>query len=64
MKPGLALMIHAAKALKDAGASLDGRIDLVIVPDEETGGRFGSQHLAATGRLGADRFRHITQEAM
>ena len=53
MKSGLALMIHAAKALEDAGASLDGRIDLAIVPDEETGGQFGSQHLAATGRLGA-----------
>ena len=53
MKSGLALMIHAAKALEDAGASLDGRIDLVIVPDEETGGQFGSQYLAATGRLGA-----------
>ena len=53
MKSGLALMIHAARALEDAAVSLDGRIDLVIVPDEETGGQFGSQHLAATGRLGA-----------
>jgi len=54
MKSGLVAMIHAMAALKAAGAPLAGRIGLVCVPDEETGGRTGSGALAAAGQLGND----------
>jgi succinyl-diaminopimelate desuccinylase len=47
MKGGLAAMLYAARAAAEAGA----RIGLVIVPDEETGGRLGAERLAALGRL-------------
>src|ERR1044072_2938171 len=51
MKGGLVAMICAVRAIKECGIDLDGRIGLVFVPDEETGGQCGSQYLAATGRL-------------
>jgi acetylornithine deacetylase/succinyl-diaminopimelate desuccinylase family protein len=47
MKGGLAAIVHAAPSAAEAGA----RIRLVIVPDEETGGRLGAERLAALGRL-------------
>ena len=47
MKGGLAAIIHAARPAAEAGA----RIGLVIVPDEETGGRLGAERLAGLGRL-------------
>jgi succinyl-diaminopimelate desuccinylase len=47
MKGGLAAIVHAARPAADAGA----RIGLVIVPDEETGGRFGAERLAGIGSL-------------
>ena len=47
MKGGLAAMVYGASAAAEAGAS----IGLVIVPDEETGGRLGAERLAALGRL-------------
>ena len=47
MKGGLAAMVHAAGPAAKAGA----RIGLVIVPDEETGGRLGAERLAELGRL-------------
>lgn len=47
MKGGLAAMLYAARAAAEAGA----RVGLVIVPDEETGGRLGAERLAALGRL-------------
>jgi succinyl-diaminopimelate desuccinylase len=47
MKGGLAAIVHAARRAAEAGA----RIGLVIVPDEETGGRLGAERLAALGRL-------------
>jgi succinyl-diaminopimelate desuccinylase len=54
MKGGLAAMIYALQAVKQCQAVLDGRIALVIVPDEETGGAGGSGHLSAAGRIGQD----------
>jgi succinyl-diaminopimelate desuccinylase len=48
MKSGLVAMIAAATALK-AGAALRGRLELLFVPDEETGGEYGT---GALGRLG------------
>jgi acetylornithine deacetylase/succinyl-diaminopimelate desuccinylase family protein len=53
MKSGLAAMIYAAKAIRDSGMELDGRIGLVFVPDEETAGSRGSRYLADRGILGA-----------
>ncbi|MFL5836613.1 MAG: M20/M25/M40 family metallo-hydrolase [Solirubrobacteraceae bacterium] len=47
MKGGLAAIVHAARPAAEAGA----RVGLVIVPDEETGGRLGSVRLAELGRL-------------
>jgi succinyl-diaminopimelate desuccinylase len=52
MKSGLVSMLYAAQALKTAGARLNGRIALLFVPDEETGGTYGSAALAARGELG------------
>ncbi|WP_287582552.1 M20 family metallopeptidase [Candidatus Borrarchaeum sp.] len=54
MKSGLAAMIYAIKAIKESNIELNGRIGLVIVPDEETGGARGSQYLVETGLLGKD----------
>jgi succinyl-diaminopimelate desuccinylase len=53
MKSGLAAMIYAAKALRESGIDLDGRVGLVFVPDEETAGARGSRYLADRGILGA-----------
>jgi succinyl-diaminopimelate desuccinylase len=47
MKGGLAAIVHAARTAAEAGA----RVGLVIVPDEETGGRLGAERLAALGHL-------------
>jgi acetylornithine deacetylase/succinyl-diaminopimelate desuccinylase-like protein len=47
MKGGLAAIVHAARAAAEAGV----RVGLVIVPDEETGGRLGAERLAELGRL-------------
>ena len=52
MKGGVAAMIVAAAAIQQARTSLDGRIGLVFVPDEETGGAGGSGWLAGRGLLG------------
>lgn len=37
MKGGIVAMLYAMRALKECGASLDGKIGLMLVPDEETG---------------------------
>jgi acetylornithine deacetylase/succinyl-diaminopimelate desuccinylase-like protein len=47
MKGGLASIVHAVRPAAEAGA----RIGLVIVPDEETGGRLGAERLAALGEI-------------
>jgi len=54
MKSGLVAMLFAAKALRTARVLLRGRLELLFVPDEETGGAYGSAALAASGRLGTD----------
>ncbi len=50
MKSGLVSMLYAAHVLRAHGA--DRGLELLLVPDEETGGRFGSASLAARGELG------------
>jgi len=62
MKGGLAAMTYAAVALRRVGVALDGRVALVFVPDEETGGARGSGFLAATGRLGRNGIGMLTPE--
>ncbi len=62
MKSGLAAMLYAAVALHRLRVPLDGRVGLVFVPDEETGGRRGSGYLAATKRLGTDGIGMLTPE--
>jgi succinyl-diaminopimelate desuccinylase len=62
MKGGLAAMLYAAVALRELRVPLDGRVDLVFVPDEETGGHRGSGFLAATKRLGAHGIGMLTPE--
>jgi acetylornithine deacetylase/succinyl-diaminopimelate desuccinylase family protein len=62
MKGGLASMLYAAVALQRLRIPLDGRLGLVFVPDEETGGHRGSGFLAATKRLGADGIGMLTPE--
>jgi acetylornithine deacetylase/succinyl-diaminopimelate desuccinylase-like protein len=62
MKSGLAAMIHAAAAARDEGLLRDGRIGIVLVPDEETAGPRGSRDLAARGLLGKDGIGMLTPE--
>ena len=62
MKSGLAAMIFAVKALKECNVELNGRIGLIIVPDEETGGTRGSQYLVETGFLGKDAIGMLMPE--
>jgi succinyl-diaminopimelate desuccinylase len=62
MKGGLASMLYAVVALQRVGVPLDGRVALVFVPDEETGGQRGSGFLAATKRLGTNGIGMLTPE--
>lgn len=62
MKGGLVAMLYAVKALKEAGAKLNGRVEIVCVPDEETGGAFGTRCLADSGALGQDGIGMLTAE--
>ncbi len=62
MKSGLAAMIHAAAAVRDEGFLKNGRIGIVLVPDEETAGPRGSRDLEARGLLGKDAVGMLTPE--
>ncbi|MBV9613003.1 MAG: ArgE/DapE family deacylase [Acidobacteriaceae bacterium] len=62
MKSGLAAMIHAAAAVRDASLLANGRIGIVLVPDEETAGPLGSRDLAARGLLGENAIGMLTPE--
>jgi len=62
MKGGLAAMIHAAAAARDEGLLNNGRIGIVLVPDEETAGPRGSRDLAARGVIGKDAIGMLTPE--
>jgi acetylornithine deacetylase/succinyl-diaminopimelate desuccinylase family protein len=54
MKSGLVAMLFAARALRTIGAPARGRLGILFVPDEETGGACGSGALARAGVLGSD----------
>src|SRR6185436_150198 len=60
MKSGLVAMLAAATALKDAG--LRGRLELLFVSDEETGGAYGTAALASRGLLPADAIGMLLPE--
>jgi len=62
MKSGVAGMIYAVQLLKRCGVSLNGRLGLCIVADEETGGQGGSRYLDQIGLLGQDGLAMLTPE--
>lgn len=62
MKSGLAAMIYAAAAARDEGLLRNGRIGIVLVPDEETAGPRGSRDLDTRGLLGRDGVGMLTPE--
>jgi succinyl-diaminopimelate desuccinylase len=51
MKGGIVAMLYAILALKQFQVELNGRIQLMIVPNEETGGMDGTAWLAQRGML-------------
>jgi succinyl-diaminopimelate desuccinylase len=62
MKGGLVAMLFAILALRECGVPLEGRIGLVLVPDEETGGARGSAWLAQEKLLGQNAIGMLTAE--
>lgn len=52
MKGGIVAMLYAILAIRERGEKLNGKVCLMLVPDEETGGRHGSAWLAGEGLLG------------
>jgi acetylornithine deacetylase/succinyl-diaminopimelate desuccinylase family protein len=62
MKGGIVSMLFAMRALKECGAALHGKIALMLVPDEETGGARGSAWLAKEGLLGRGGIGMLTAE--
>jgi len=52
MKGGIVAMLYSILALKECGPELNGKIGLMLVPDEETGGKRGSAWMAREGMLG------------
>jgi succinyl-diaminopimelate desuccinylase len=62
MKGGIVAMLYGMRALKEFGVKLDGKIGLMLVPDEETGGERGSALLAREGLLGRGGIGMLTAE--
>jgi acetylornithine deacetylase/succinyl-diaminopimelate desuccinylase family protein len=62
MKSGLASMVFAVDALRRLRARLNGRIELVIVPDEETGGERGMAWLSRSPDFGKGGIGMMTAE--
>jgi acetylornithine deacetylase/succinyl-diaminopimelate desuccinylase family protein len=60
MKGAVSAMAFALAAL--ARTVLDGRVEIVLVPDEESGGKLGSELLLRSGRLGRDGVAAILGE--
>ncbi|HXR09191.1 MAG TPA: M20/M25/M40 family metallo-hydrolase, partial [Candidatus Acidoferrales bacterium] len=54
--------VYAIAVLKELCVPLDGKIGLVLVPDEETGGAGGSRFLMESGRLGKNGIGMFTPE--
>jgi succinyl-diaminopimelate desuccinylase len=62
MKGGIVAMLYGMRALKECGARLDGKIGVVLVPDEEMGGERGSAWLVSEGLLGREGIGMLTAE--
>jgi acetylornithine deacetylase/succinyl-diaminopimelate desuccinylase family protein len=62
MKGGIAAMVFAIAALKQAGFEPQGRIVSVSVPDEETSGPRGTVALAAAGLIERNALGMLTME--
>ena len=60
MKGGIAAMVYALSALRPE--KLNGRIEMVLVPDEETGGRLGGEYFSRSARFGRDGVGAIVGE--
>lgn len=54
MKGGLASALFAMGLLKDENIHIDGEIVLTVVPDEETGGEYGTSWLVENGYCNGD----------
>lgn len=62
MKGGIVAILFAVRALADLRIELRGRVELVFVPDEETGGALGTAALARIGWIGRDGIGMLTAE--
>jgi len=62
MKGGIVAMLYAILALKEIALEMNGRVVLTLVPDEETGGRRGSEWLAGQNLLGRDAIGMLLAE--
>jgi succinyl-diaminopimelate desuccinylase len=62
MKGGIVAMLYGMRALKECDVELDGKIGLMLVPDEETGGERGSKWLVRQGLLGRWGIGMLTAE--
>jgi acetylornithine deacetylase/succinyl-diaminopimelate desuccinylase-like protein len=62
MKGGLVAILFAVRALRDVGVHLRGRIRLVFVPDEETGGARGTRVLVEQKLLEPGALAMLTPE--
>src|SRR5437667_5675076 len=54
MKGGIVAMLYAIVGLKECGVEIEGKINVVLVPDEETGGARGAARLAEQGIPGGN----------
>jgi succinyl-diaminopimelate desuccinylase len=59
MKSGIAAAVFAAAALREAGATLGGALEISATVDEESGGFAGMAYLAAQGRIAAGRTSYV-----
>jgi len=62
MKGGLASMIYAIRTLMDLKIRLRGRVEIICVPDEETGGALGTSALFESGAARANAIGMLTAE--
>ena len=62
MKGGIVAMLYAILGLRECGAELNGKVRLMLVPDEETGGERGSGRLSKQKLLGRNGIGMLTAE--
>ena len=62
MKGGIVAMLYAIRALKQIEVNLKGKIGLMLVPSEETGGTDGTAWLAQQGLLGRNAMGMLLAE--